>query len=49
MKQRVSIINKKMNKQNEGNCTGKNNVIHFQKQLVPNRAVEPEKNVNGGA
>jgi len=31
-----------MNKQNEGNCICRNNVIHFQKQLVPARAVEPE-------
>jgi len=31
-----------MNKQNECNCISKDNVIHFQKQLVPIRPVELE-------
>jgi len=43
MKQRLSFVSTKTNKENEGNCIGKNNVIHFQKQLVATRAVEPEK------
>ena len=44
MKQWLSFVSTKTNKQNEGNCFGKSNVIHFQKQLVPTRSVEPEKN-----
>jgi len=44
MKKWLSFVSTKTNKQNEGICIGKSNVIHFQKQLVPTRSVEPEKN-----
>ena len=36
------MLAQKTNKHNECNCICRNNVIHFQKQLVPTRAVELE-------
>jgi len=42
MKLRGSLVGTKTNKQNEGNCICRNNVVHSQKQLVPTRAVKPE-------